>query len=183
MKILTIPATNSRNGINRRLLDLVGRQLADIRPGVEVEVLDLNDHEMPIYSGEREAAGIPAEAQGFFDAIGAADAVIVSYAEYNGSFTPAWKNTYDWASRIDQQVFQGKPVLMLAASPGPRAGAGVLGYATMTAPFFGAELVGSLGVGTFHQTYDAETGTLTDEALAAQLAELLEALCAAVEPA
>ncbi len=183
MKILTIPATNSRDGINRRLLELVGRRLAALRPTVEVELLDLNDFEMPIYSGEREAAGIPAEARAFYDAIGAADAVIISYAEYNGSFTPAWKNTYDWASRVDQKVFQGTPVVMLAASPGPRAGAGVLAGATTTAPFFGAELVGSLGVGSFHQIHDPETGTLGDPEISARLDALLELLIAAVDDA
>ncbi len=177
MNVLAIPATNSRNGINQQLLEHVGRQLAD--HDASTGFLDLNDYEMAIYSPEREEAGIPAEAQEFFDKIGAADAVIISYAEYNGSFTPAWKNTFDWASRIDAKVFQGKPVLLLAASPGPRAGAGVLGAATMAAPFFGAELVGSLGIGTFYETFDGEAGALTDQDLDAQLRDLLAKLVAA----
>lgn len=41
---------------------------------------------------------------------------------------------------------------MLAATPGLRAGA-VLASATAAAPFFGAKLIGSLGVGTFHESY------------------------------
>ena len=176
MKILAIPATNSRTSINKQLLEYVGSILADDHDA-QVEVLDLNDYEMAIYSPEREAEGLPPEAQAFYDAIGKADAVIVSYAEYNGSFTPAWKNTYDWASRIDQQVYQGKPVLMLAASPGPRAGAGVLGAATMSAPFFGAKLVGSLGVGPFGEAF---SDRLTDAELDAELRALLEKLVAAV---
>ena len=94
MKILAIPATNSRDGVNRRLLGYVADILAT-EHDVTVDFLDLNDYEMAIYSTERQAAGIPDQAQGFYDAIGQADAVIVSYAEYNGSFTPAWKNTYD----------------------------------------------------------------------------------------
>lgn len=175
MKILAIPATNSRDGINKRLLGYVAEVLAT-KDEVEIELLDLNDYEMAIYSPEREAAGLPDEAQRFYDTIGAADAVIVSYAEYNGSFTPAWKNTYDWASRVDQRVYQEKPVLMLAASPGPRAGAGVLGAATMSAPHFGAELVGSLGIGTF---YDAFDDGLVDGELDGELRALLDALIAA----
>lgn len=178
MNILAIPATNSRDGVNTQLLTYASKLLTE--EGAEVEIVDLNDYEMAIYSPEREAAGIPAEAQAFFDKIGAADAVIVSYAEYNGSFTPAWKNTYDWASRIGMQVYQGRPVLMLAASPGPRGGAGVLGAATMSAPFFGAELVGSLGIGTFYESFDAEGGALADAERDAELRELLKKLVAAV---
>ena len=179
MKILAIPATNSRNGLNKQLLDYV----ADILPkehDVEVEFLDLNDYEMAIYSTEREAAGIPEKAQQFYDTIGRADAVIVSFAEYNGSFTPAWKNTYDWASRVDQQVYQQRPVLMLTASPGPRGGAGVLGAATMSAPFFGAELVGSLGVGTFYEAFDEK---LVDQEADAEIRALVEALVTAATAA
>ncbi len=177
MNILAIPATNSVHGMNKQLLSYAGKLLAE--HDADVEFLDLNDYEMSLYSPDREAAGIPPEAQAFFDKIGAADALIVSYAEYNGSFTPAWKNTFDWASRIDQKVFQGKPVLKLAASPGPRAGQGVLGAATMGAPHFGAELVGSLGVGSFYESFDGEAGVLADADLDAALQKLLKTLVAA----
>ena len=175
LNVLAIPATNSRTSINKQLLDYVASVLADDHDA-DVNFLDLNDHEMAIYSPEREEEGIPPEAQSFFDAIGSADAVVISFAEYNGSYTPAWKNTYDWASRIDSSVYQGKPVLMLAASPGPRAGAGVLGAATMAAPYLGAELVGSLGVGTFYDSFD---GALVDPSTNTELRRLLGALAEA----
>ncbi len=177
MKILAIPATNSRNGINRQLLGHAAQLLKDgIVPGAEVEFLDLNDYEMPIYSTEREQGGVPEQAQRFYDKIGAADAVIVSFAEHNGSYSAAWKNVYDWASRIDMAVYQGKKVVMLAASPGPRAGAGVLGGATTSAPFFGAELVGSLGIPGFGANFDSEAGELTEPDLREQLEKTLSAL-------
>ena len=132
----------------------------------------------PLYSPEREEEGLPELAQKFFDKIGSVDAVIVSFAEYNGSFTPAWKNIYDWASRIDAKVYQGKKVVMLAATPGGRAGAGVLGAATSGAPHFGAELVGSLGVGSFMNNFDSEAGEITNSDLQAQLKEVIAALAA-----
>jgi NAD(P)H-dependent FMN reductase len=178
MNVLAIPATNSHGGLNHQLVGSAARLLEDgLIPGAEVTVVDLNDYEMPIYSTERErASGVPEPAQRLFDLIGAADAVIVSFAEYNGSYTAAWKNVHDWMSRIDMSIYQGKKVAMFAATPGPRGGAGVLGAATMSAPFFGADLVGHLGVPTFGTNFDPERGELTDPDLLAQFTKILEAL-------
>lgn len=177
MKILAIPASNSRNGLNRQLIGFAGRLLEEgLLEDTEVEILDLNDYEMPIYSGEREEAGIPDLAQQFIDKIAAADAVIVSFAEHNGSYSVAWKNTYDWASRLGMQVYQGKKVAMLATSPGGRGGQGVLDSATTAAPFFGAELVGSLSVPSFHDNFDAATGELVNPELRSELESLLSKL-------
>ena len=178
MKILAIPASSSQNSINRQLLTYASRLIEDgLIADATVEMLDLNDYEMPIFSVDREQAnGIHELAQQFFDKITAADAVIVSFAEHNGSYTAAWKNVYDWASRIDTEVYQGKKVAMFAATPGGRAGAGVLGSATSAAPFFGAELAGSLGVGTFYDTFDGEAGEIIDSDLNAQFKEILASL-------
>jgi NAD(P)H-dependent FMN reductase len=178
MRILAIPASNSRHGLNRQLIGHAARLLQDgLVPDAEVEVLDLNDYEMPIYSIERQQEhGVPELAQQLYDKIGQADAVIVSFAEHNGSYTAAWKNVYDWASRIDAEVYQGKKVAMFAATPGPRGGAGVLGSATTTASFFGADLVGSLGIPTFGESFDAEAGGITDPELRARFEKILGAL-------
>lgn len=129
MKILAFAAANSRNSINRSLVEFAAARLQsqDI-PGTDVEFVDLNDFEVPIYSIDRETQdGIPQQARTFFEKIGAADEVLVSFAEHNGSVTAAWKNIFDWMSWIDIKVWHNKPVAMLAATPGPRAGAGVLG--------------------------------------------------------
>ena len=182
MQVLAIPATNTPDGINRRLLGHVQRRLegglvADAE--VAVEVIDLDAYEMPIHSKARqEAGGIPEPARQLFDKIRSADAIVISFAEHNGSYSAAWKNIYDWMSRIDMQVYGGRPVLMLAATPGSRGGAGVLGHAELTAPFFGADLVGTLGVGRFSETFDSEAGELLDPELRAELDRLLTALTA-----
>jgi len=175
MKVLAIPATNSRNGVNSQVIGYAAKILQET-DGVDVELLDLNDYEMPIYSTEREEAGIPQLAHEFLSAIAAADALLISFAEYNGSYTPAWKNTFDWASRAGAGVYQGKPVVMLSASPGPRGGAGVLGAATISAPHLGAELRGSLSISSFYETFDSGTGTLRDADLDVELREVLRSL-------
>ncbi len=102
MKILAFAASSSRNSINKALgTHATSRLQAEFLPDAEVEILDLNDYEMPLYSIDREReCGIPAHAQRFFEQIGQADALVISYAEHNGTYTAAFKNLFDWTSRI-----------------------------------------------------------------------------------
>ena len=110
----------------------------------DVNLLDIHNLEMPIYSEEREkASGIPAFAHEFYQATGEADALVISFAEYNGSYTAAYKNLFDWASRIDMNVYQDKPMIMLATSPGVGGAQSVLAAAEGSAPFFAADVKGA----------------------------------------
>lgn len=173
MKLLAYAATYHSTSINRALVTYA----ASLVPGADVEVLDLNDFSLPLYTQDVEARdGIPEAAQRFYDRIGAADAIAISFAEHNGSYTAAYKNLYDWTSRIDSKVFQGKPVVIMATSPGPRGGKGVLGAAEMSLPFFGAELKGSLSVPRFQTVFDRDAGRLTDEELDGKLRALMATL-------
>lgn len=159
MKVLAIGATNSTTSINQQL----AAYTAGLVEGAQVEVLDLNDFEMPIYSEKKEQdSGVHQHAQRFFEKIGASDAVVISFAEYNGSYTAAFKNVFDWASRIDMKVYQGKPVVMLATSPGPGGATSVLSSAVNSAPYFDADVKGSMSVPSFYDNFDMETGEMTN---------------------
>lgn len=177
MKILAFAASSSRQSINKALATHAAKVYqAQFQPSAEVEVLDLNDYEMPIYSVDREQAdGIPAAAQAFFDKIGSADKIIVSYAEHNGNYTAAWKNTFDWMSRIEQKVFQNKPMAVLATSPGAGGASSVLNTALTSAPFFAADVKGSLSVPSFYDNFDSN-GELTSEAMQQSLLNVLKLL-------
>ncbi len=181
MKILAFAAGNSRNSINRALVEhAAGHLKSDILPEAEIEFLDLNDFEMPIYSIDREnEGGIPNEARKFLGKIGAADALLVCFPEHNGFVTAAWKNIFDWMSRIDMKLWQGKPVVMLAASPGPRAGANVLASQQMLAPHFGADLRGTFGIGRWPHAWDDKTERLTRPD---DIAALNDVLCRLITP-
>ncbi len=178
MKILAFAATNSRSSINRALVDHAAARLRrDVQPGAEIATLDLNDFEMPIYSIDRERAeGIPAQARDLFARIGAADAILVSFAEHNGFVTAAWKNIFDWMSRIDMKLWQDKPLALLSATPGPRAGANVLASQQLISPFFGGDLRGTLGIGTWAEAWDADSQTLTRPTDVEALDDLLKRL-------
>lgn len=177
MKILAIGASNSTKSINKALATYTANLVKAKADNATVEVLDLNDYEMPIYSPERqEKGGIHPLAIQFYQKISEADIIVISYAEYNGSYTSAWKNLFDWTSRHQMKVFQDKPMLALATSPGERGGMAVLDHAKMVAPYFGANIQGSLSVPSFYDNFDVEAGKFNNaelaEALAVEVAKL-----------
>lgn len=166
MKLIAFAASSSSQSINRQLVAYA----ADLLSGADTEILDINDYEMPLFSVDREAEiGHPDAAKQFLQKIAEADALLISFAEHNGSYTAAWKNLYDWCSRVETKVYQGKPVVMLATSPGGRGGIGVLETATNSAPHFGADLRGSLAIPRFNDNFDTASGRLTNAELQAKL--------------
>lgn len=171
MKVLAFAASSSRESINKQLVTYAASILkSESASDIDTEVLDLNDFEMPIYSIDRENQdGIPPLAHSFFNKIGAADALLISYAEHNGGYSAAFKNIFDWASRIQSKVFQEKPMVIMSTSPGSKGGANVLKLAIEAAPHFGADLRASFSVASFHNAFDSESGYLLDEALAKEL--------------
>ena len=176
MKVLAFAASNSRNSINKALVTHAAELLKETRQA-QIEILDLNDFEMPIYSIDREQqGGIPEPAQAFFNKIGEADVVLISYAEHNGNVTAAYKNLFDWASRIDQKVYQNKAALLMAASPGPGGAQSVLASASGSAPYFAMDVRATLSVPSFYDNFDSDAGVLTNDELAQQLASALAKL-------
>lgn len=176
MKILAFAGSSSRQSINNQLVRYAA-DILEVKHNAVVEIIDLNDFEMPIYSADREAAGgIPSQAQDFYDAITRAEAVLVSFAEHNGSYTAAYKNLFDWASRINSKVYQSKPVVVLATSPGPGGASNVLNSALNSAPHFGMDLKGSLSVAKFYDNFDASEGVISNSEIDAELNDTVSAL-------
>lgn len=179
MKLLAFAATNHKESINKQLVSYVASLISE----ADIELLDLNDYEMPIYSQDREEqGGIPEAALQFYKKVGEADAVMIAFAEHNGSYTAAFKNVFDWASRIDQKVYQGKPMLLLATSPGPGGAQNVLASATISAPFFSGEVLGSISVPSFYENFDSDKGKLKNTELDQQIREATEKLAEAFSP-
>jgi len=173
MKLLAFAASNSSKSINKQLVTYA----ASLVDGAEVEVLDLKDYELPLFSEDREAElGHPELAKTFLSKLAASDAVMISFAEHNGSYSAAYKNLFDWSSRVGKNVFQDKPMVMLSTSPGPRGGASVLAAATGSAPFFGGDVKASLAVPSFYDNFDVEHGMLKNDALKTKLVETVSSL-------
>lgn len=168
MKVVAFGASSSKKSINKTL----AAYAASLLDGASVEVLDLNDYELPLFSTDKEVElGQPELAQAFLDKLGSTDAIIVSFAEHNGSYSAAFKNLFDWCSRITRDVYQGKPMLILATSPGPGGGTNVLSVATNSMSHFAGDVKGSFSLPSFYDNFDMEKNLIKDEALLAQLKE------------
>ena len=164
MKLLAFGASTSSTSINEQL----AAYSANLVPDSEVTVLSLRELDLPIYSEDEEKAnGHPAAAQAFIDTIAKHDGIVLSLAEHNGSYSAAFKNIYDWASRIEQKVWQGKPMLLLSTSPGGRGGATVMEAGKATFPRMGAELAATFSLPSFYDHF-SDSG-ISDLALASQL--------------
>ncbi|MEM7259552.1 MAG: NAD(P)H-dependent oxidoreductase [Pseudomonadota bacterium] len=177
MRILAFPASNSKASINSDLVQYALGRLGKLTQHLDTNVLSLNDFEMPLYSIDRETEeGIPNSAHHFFKQIGSADVILVSFAEHNGCVSVAWKNIFDWMSRIQTKVWQGKPLVLLAATPGPRAGGSVLAQQVALAPHFGADVKGYLGIGNWSESWDPGNKQLLKDNDINRLDELLSTL-------
>ena len=171
-KIIAFGASSSKNSINKQLANYVANQFQN----ANVDLLDLNDYEMPLYSVDKEKnQGIPELAKAFFAKLGNADLILISFAEHNGAYSTAFKNIFDWISRIDGNTFQGKQMLLLATSPGPRGGSTVLEIAKNRFPFQGRIVKGSFSLPNFNNNFDAEKG-ITNLEFKNQLTEIIESI-------
>jgi chromate reductase, NAD(P)H dehydrogenase (quinone) len=130
---------------------------------------------LPLYSIDLELqAGIPALVGAFYEKLRAADLILISLAEHNGTYTAAFKNLFDWLSRHDVAFFKDKKVLLLATAPGARGGRGVMDAALLRFPLHGAEIVGSFCLPKFGENFDAQKG-ITEPQLQAEFEKVLQA--------
>ncbi|MBE2212205.1 MAG: NAD(P)H-dependent oxidoreductase [Xanthomonadaceae bacterium] len=85
--------------------------------GVMVEVETL--HGIPLYDGDVEKAeGIPAAVEALRAKILRHDGLLLVTPEYNNGMPGVFKNGIDWLSRTPSDLFAGRPVALIGASPG-----------------------------------------------------------------
>lgn len=170
MKIIAFGASPSKNSINKKLATYT----AHLFENAAVEVLDLNEYQMPIFSVDIEMEiGQHPLAKAFLDKISNADILVISLAENNGNFSVAFKNIFDWCSRINGKVFQEKPMLLMATSPGARGGTTVLGIAKNAFPFYGGNIKATFSLPFFDVNFDLEKGEISNMELDMQLKEII----------
>lgn len=150
-KILAFGASNSRRSINRELAIFAVNQLKNI----QFTILDLKDFALPVYSpGIEEATGVPDHARAFSNHIQDADGLVVSLAEHNGLHTAAFKNLWDWMSRLETtKIWHDKPMFLLAASPSRRPESNVMKVSKHLFPLFGANIISTFSLPSFNHFF------------------------------
>ena len=175
-KVIAFAASNSSRSINKKLVTYASSLLDN----AEVEILDLNNYELPLFSVDREnEMGQPELAQAFLKKISDSDGIIISFAEHNGCYSAAYKNLYDWVSRIKPKVYQDKPMVLLSTSPGGRGGKSVIELALSQIPRFGGQVKASVSVPSFAENFDIEAGVISNDEIATQIGEAINNLFAA----
>ena len=160
MKILAIAGSNSDTSINRQLVTYA----TTLFDNAEIEIVDMNNFEMPIYKHQREVeSGVPQEAIDFASKIDNADVLLVSLSEHNGTYSTAFKNVFDWTSRIKQRaVWNEKPMLLMATAPGGRGGLGVLEAAEKRFPSHGGNIIDTFTLPFFNDNFDKENQKISN---------------------
>ena len=170
-KIITIGGSTSKESINRKLAESVGRLLQ----GVDVVNLDLNNYELPIFSEDIERdQGFSEDLHKLNKEIVDADGIILSLAEHNGAYAAAFKNVFDWLSRIEGKVWRNKPMLLLSTSQGARGGQSVMDIALSRFPYNGGNIIGSMTFPSFNQNF--QNGQIVNDELLLKITELSDEL-------
>ncbi len=161
MKILAFAGSSSSTSINRELVKFVLKDFQE----EEINLIDLNDYTMPVFSVDLEKKGFPDEAHHFLKVIEECDVIICSLAEHNRSYSAAFKNVFDWASRINVKVFQNKPMLLMSTSPGGYGGGNVMNTAKTFFPQFAADIKDTFSLPKFYENFDLESGVINPDML------------------
>jgi len=174
MKVLGICGSLRGASTNRLLLGEARRVLGDV-------VWAEGDLRLPLYDGDLEAGGMPAQVLALAGAVRDADAVVIACPEYNKGLPGVLKNALDWVSRVPGAAFAGKPVAIVSAAAG-RSGGERAQYAlrlclvplrarVLSAP--------EVMVADSSKAFDA-AGRLTDAFAGTLLADLMDGLRAEV---
>ena len=174
-KIIAFAGSNSKNSINKKLAVYTSSLIKN----EDIQILDLNDFELPVFGIDYENEhGIPKKAHEFLNIIKSSDGIILSLAEHNGAYSTVFKNIFDWMSRIEGKTFFGKPMLLMATSPGARGGASVLSMAQNRFPYHDAQIIESFSLPSFETNF--LEGKIINDVLNSELKIKVEAFKAAI---
>lgn len=170
MKVLAFGASTSKNSINKKLATYA----SSLIPNAKVDIIDLNDYEMPLFSVDKEKEiGKPQKALELVEKFANTDMIIISFAEHNGAYPAAYKNIFDWCTRTEREVFQNKPMILLATSPGKGGANSVLSFAVDSVKYFAGKVVGQFSLPSFNENFDEKNLKISNSTLDDQLKEIV----------
>ena len=174
-KIIALAGSLRSQSYNKQLVRIAARGAQ--AQGVEVQVVDLADYNIPLFSEDLEAEGTPAAVNDLKQLFADSQGILLASPEYNGSISGVLKNTIDWLSRPGVgadigSAFQGKVAGIMAASPGGLGGIRGLNHTRDVLYNLGVLVnPNQIAVPSAYQAFD-EQGELIDPALAEKVAAL-----------
>ncbi|WP_100615318.1 NADPH-dependent FMN reductase [Confluentibacter citreus] len=167
--IIAFAGSNSKNSINKDLVTYASTLVEN----ANINILDLNDFELPLYGIDLEhEQGIPENAHKFLNLIKESDGILLSLAEHNGAYSAVFKNLFDWLTRIEGKMFYNKPMLLMATSPGGRGGLTVLEIAQGRFPFHDGNIIEVFSLPFFGNNF--ADGKIINEDFNGQLKNAIE---------
>jgi len=172
-KILAFAGSNHSMSINYQLINFTASLLDDY----EVNVLDLRNWDIPIYSIDMDPDQTPEKISELITLINDSDAYLMASPEHNGGTPAFFKNILDWLSRRSQKIFNNKPLFLMSTSPGGKGGATNLAFLKQTLPYQGATIAATFSLASFNENFTNQgvTGEQLD-LLKERLAKFKESL-------
>ena len=170
--ILAIAGSLRRDSYNKSAL----RAAQGLCPeGARLEIYDIAG--LPLFNQDEERNPTP-KVTDFKQKIRAADAILISTAEYNYGLPGVLKNAIDCASRpYGDNAWNGKPIAIMSAALGTAGGIRAQYQLRQCFVFLNLEAVvqPEVAIASAQQRFD-DKGNLTDETSKKQIAQLLQNL-------
>ncbi|NNE77241.1 MAG: NAD(P)H-dependent oxidoreductase [Pricia sp.] len=154
-KILAFAGSNSSTSINFELV----KYTVGIIEGHKVQLLNMTNFPFPMYSADYEKEkGYSNSLVELKNDITKADGILISVNEHNSNPSAYFKNLIDWLSRLERKFLADKPVLLMSASGGRRGGMGSLEVIKNILPRFGATVVSTFSLPSYHENFTKGQG-------------------------
>jgi chromate reductase len=180
LNVLTICGSLRKKSYNAALV----RALPELAPPNMKLTASAPWETIPFYNADiQDGAGFPPTVEDFATAVRAADGIIITTPEYNWTIPGGLKNAFDWVSRMKEQPFKGKPVVLQSASTGPIGGARMQYHLRMCMTYLGCDIFGlpEVFVMLAQTKFDKDSLKLTDEPTRKIVATQLEGFAKYIE--
>lgn len=116
MRVFLMAVSLRKGSHNKKLIRVVADLLSRYKDH-EVDLCEFNEFPMPLFDEDlEEKIGIPEAVIKLAEKFQAADAIVISSPEYNGSMPGTFKNAIDWLARIKPVPIKNKHICLIGAS-------------------------------------------------------------------
>lgn len=177
IKITAIGGSPEQNSATFAFMNYVAVGLR--AKGAEVNVVDLREFVLPLYSFSIEIHPENSKALDLLNLVRASDGLIFASPEYHGTVSASFKNVIDYFENLSSDeppYISGKPVALIAAAGAEYSGAATIStMINIVHNLRGIVASGSIGIGSAGKEIN-ESGEITNDSLKRKLNRLAEEL-------